>query len=58
MIEQYIRLMIIVTGINDFSGALRAYTGVIHENKQDALEEYLDAGKDPEVAQAFIMLVG
>lgn len=54
----FLRMMIIVTKINDCSGALRAYTGAIYETKQDALEEYIDARHDPEVAQAFIMLVG
>ena len=53
-----LRMMVVVTEINDSSGALRAYTGAVYETKQDALEEYIDARHDPEVAQAFIMLVG
>lgn len=52
-----LKMMVVITLKNDLV-ALRAYTGVVHETKQSALEEYLEAGKDPDVSQAFIMLVG
>lgn len=39
-------------------GALYVYTGAIYEEKKEVLAEYLEAGADPDVAQAFIMLVG